>query len=159
MLSKIAFVRAWLGGFQVFPKYLLRRPRLAGNLGESQEERPREPSPAHGIDANRLVLRGALQDHRTQILDAPSEFRLPAQHFIELLYFLVQRSGAREVQLLTASLALLLKGGTQRSAARFQKLHQVLHLRAVFFLGAARKTRREAPFHFGVHATRKRRVA
>src|SRR6202790_1856430 len=140
-------------------KDLLRRPRLAGNLRESQEKRIRQPPEAHAVDANRLFFLGPLENHGVQVLNPPSDFRPPAQNLIDLLYFFVQGGCPFEVQLLAGFLALFLNSRPERSPARFEKLHEPLYFDVVFFFRAARKAWREAHFHFRVQATRKRGIA
>src|SRR5216684_4004321 len=103
----LAEISVGCGGvrFELLAKDLLCRPRLAGNLGEAEEKRFRQPSAAHGIDADGLLFRGALQNHCVQVLNPPREFRPPAQYFIEFLDFFVQSGGAFEIQLLAGFLA------------------------------------------------------
>ncbi len=80
----------------------------AMQLGEiaqvAQEKRFRHPSAAHGVDADGLLFRGALQNHGVEILNSAGEFGPAAQDFVELLYFFVQGGGAFEVQLLAGFL-------------------------------------------------------
>src|SRR6266851_5574537 len=101
--------------FKMLAKDLLRGPRLAGNLRESQEKRLCQSSAAHAVDANRLFFRGPLQNHGVEVLNPPREFRPPAQNLIELLYFFVQGGGPFEVQLLAGFLPLFLNSSPRRS--------------------------------------------
>src|SRR6202521_2596237 len=140
-------------------KDLLRGPRLAGDLRESQEKWFCQSSAARRVDAHRLLFRGPLQNHRVQVLNPPREFRPPAQNLIELLYFFVQGGCPFEIQLLAGFLTLLLNSRPERSPARFEKLHEPLYFDVVFFFRASRKAWREAHFHFGIEAAGKRRVA
>src|SRR5216684_1978808 len=145
--------------FELLAKDLLCRPRLTGNLGEAQEKRLRQPSAAHGIDANGLPFRGALQNHGVEILNSPGEFGPAAQNLVELLDFFVQSGRAFEIQLLAGFLAFSFDGGTQRSATGLQELHQAPHFDVVFLFGTAREAWREAHFHFGVETAWKRGIA
>src|SRR2546429_1121938 len=135
-------------------KNLLRGPRLTRHLRESQEKRLRQYSAAHGVDADRLLFRGPLQNHRVQVLNPPRESRPPAQNLIELLHFFVQGGCPFEVQLLAGFLTLFLDIRPGRSPARFEKLHEPLYFDVVFFFRAARKAWRETHFHFGIKAAR-----
>src|SRR5467141_5112012 len=157
MLAEIC-ICCWGIRFELLAKNMLCRPRLAGNLGESQKKRLRQPSAAHGIDADGLLFGGPLQNHYVQVLNPPREFRPPAQNLIELLYFFVQGGCPLEVQLLAGFLTLFLDSRPRRSPARFEKLHEPLYFDVVFFFRAARKAWREAHFHLRVQATRKRRI-
>src|SRR6267154_4084909 len=139
-------------GFELFAKDVLRRTRLAGYLREAHEKQLREPSTMDAKNADGLFFRGALQNHGVQILDAPREFRLPAQDFVEFLDFFVERGRAFEIQLLAGFLTLFLDRGTERASAGFKELHQAPHFHVVFFLSAAREAGREAHSHFGVEA-------
>src|SRR5437762_9839971 len=87
---------------------MFRGTRLAGDLREAQKKRFRQPSTLHAKNANRLFLRGALQNHGVEILNAPSEFRPSAQDLVELLDLFVQGGGAFEVQLLAGFFAIFL---------------------------------------------------
>ena len=138
---------------------MFRGTRLAGNLREVQEKRLRQPSAAHTKNTDGLVLRGALQNHGVEILNAPREFRPAAQDFVELLDFLVQGGGAFEVQLLAGFFALFLDRRAERAAACFQEVYEPLHFNVIFFFRAAGKAGCETHFHFGVEATGKSGIA
>src|SRR5229473_3678742 len=104
MLAEIAVSRGAFR-FELFAKDLLRRARLAGDLREAQEKRLRQPSTLHAVDANGLLFRGTLENHRVKVLNAAGEFGPAAQNLVELLDFFVQGGGAFEVQLLAGFLA------------------------------------------------------
>src|SRR5260370_36069813 len=101
--------------FKMLAKDLLCRPRLAGNLRESQEKRLCQPPAAHAVDANRLLFRGPLENHRVQVLNPPRQFRPAAQKLIELLPFFVQGCCPLKGESLASFLKLLLDSRTQRS--------------------------------------------
>src|SRR5216683_1108686 len=132
---------------------IFRRPRLTGHLRESQRKGLGKPSPAHGVNANRLLFRTTLQNHSVEFLNPPRDFRLRTQHVVELFYFLVKCSSMFEVQLLAGFFALLFESGAQGPATRFQKVHQPVHFHVIFFLCTSRKARREAHLHLGIKTT------
>ena len=122
-------------------KNLLRGPRLTRHLRESQEKRLRQSSAAHGVDADRLLFRGPLQNHRVQILNPPCEFGPSAQHFVELLDLLVQRGGALKVQLLAGFFPLRFESGPQRPAAFIKWTQTILFRQAYAYLHTRRSDR------------------
>src|SRR5690242_6716560 len=141
------------------PKNLFCGPWLAGDLSEAQKERLDQTAATHGINADRLLFRGALQNHGVQVLNPPRDFRPAAQDFVQFFHFLVQRRGALEIQFLTGLFALFLESGSQRAAAGYKELHQAIYFDVVFFLRAARKARREAHFHFRINTAGKQGIA
>src|SRR5882762_9749172 len=76
-----------------------------------------------------------------------SSFVQPAKHGARHIFISEYRQPGNE------------RSRSERSPARFQELHQPLYFDVVFLLRAARKAWREAHFHFGVQAARKRRIA
>ena len=144
--------------FQILADRFFRRPRLAG-VPKSQFIGFRQPPSSYRIDPNRLLPRRALQNYSIQVLNPPRQFRPPAQHIIQLFHLLVNRRRALEIQFFAGLFAFRFKSSAQRAPARLQKRHQPVHLHVVLFLGATRKTRRQAHFHLGIQASRKGRVS
>ncbi len=140
-------------------KNVLGGARLAGNLREAQEKRLCQPSAAYPINADGLVFRSPLQNHRVEVLNPARKFRLAAQNLIQLFHFFMEGGGAFEVQLLAGFFALLLYRGPERAAASFEELDQPLNFDVVLLFCAAREARGEAHFHFRVEAAGKRGIA
>jgi hypothetical protein len=141
---------------EIVAEDLFGGPRLAGDFRKAQEKWLGKAAAADGENTNRLVLGGALQNYGIEILYAPRQFRTAAQDFVELLDFLVKRSGALEVQLLAGFFAFFLNGSTHRTAARFQKTHKALDFDVIFLLAAPREAGRQAHLHFGIKAAGER---
>src|SRR6266852_55467 len=147
------------GGFELRAQDFLHGARLAGEFSEAQEEGLGNSPGANREDGNRLCFRGALENDGVEILDAPRDFRQAAQDVADLVEAAMQRRSALEVERSARGFAFLLDFRGQRTPAGAEKTHHALDFRVVILFRAARKTRREAHFHFRINAARKRRVA
>src|SRR5260370_32040478 len=147
------------GGFELRAQDFLHGARRAGEFSEAQEEWLGNSSRANREDGNRLRFRGALENDGVEILDAPRDFRQAAQDVADLVEAAMQRRSALEVERSARGFAFLLDFRGQRTPAGAEKTHHALDFRVVILFRAARKTRREAHFHFRINAARKRRVA
>src|SRR5712692_7230682 len=147
------------GGFDVCAQDFFHGARLAGEFSEAQEEGLGNSPGANREDGNRLPFRGALENDGVEILDAPRDFRQAAQDVADLVEAAMQRRSALEVERSARGFAFLLDFRGQRTPAGAEKTHHALDFRVVILFRAARKTRREAHFHFRINAARKRRVA
>lgn len=138
---------------------MLGGARLAGDFREAEKVGLGKTARANGEYADGLRLRGALENHGVEILDAAGKLGLEAQSFVEFFDALVKLRGALEIELGAGALAVGFDGGAERVAAAIEKLHEAGDFRVVFLLGASGKARREAHFHFGIDAARKSRIA
>src|SRR6266568_1924819 len=147
------------GGFELRAQDFLHGARLAGEFSKAQEEWLGNSPGANREDGNRLPFRGALENDGVEILDAPRDFRQAAQDVADLVQAAMQRRRALEVERSARGFAFLLDFRGQRASAGAEKTHHAQDFRVVILFRAARKTRREAHFHFRINAARKRRVA
>ena len=132
---------------------------LAGDFGETDEERFGEAGGAIGEDGDGLVFGGALENNEIEVFDAAGEFGAQAEGVVEFFEAFVEESGVLEIEISAGLLAIGFDRRAKRVAAGVQKLDEALHFGGVLLWRAAGKAGCEAHFHFRVDATGKRGVA
>ena len=147
------------GTFKARTQELLTGTRFSGKLRERKKKWLRNATRVDHENRDGLFGARALKNHSVQILNSSREFRLAAQCFVNFFQLFVESAGPFEVQFFAGFFTFGFVRRTQRSTARFQKLHEFLHLDVIFLFAAAAKTRGQAHFHFRINAAGERRVA